>query len=56
MEMDEAGTMAQLRARPHEVLTPLVDRRGGRVFKLLGDSAFIESGSVVTAVECAVEI
>jgi TolB-like protein len=56
MEQDEAGTMTQLRARRHDVLMPSVARHGGRVFKLMGDGVFIEFGSVVNAVECAVEI
>ncbi|MEA2781389.1 MAG: adenylate cyclase, partial [Rhodospirillaceae bacterium] len=56
MEQDEAGTMAQLRARRHDVLMPSVAQHGGRVFKLMGDGAFIEFASVVSAVECAVEI
>ena len=48
--------MAQLRVRRHDVLMPSVTRHGGRVFKLMGDGVFIEFGSVVNAVECAVEI
>jgi adenylate cyclase len=56
MEQDEAGTMVQLRSRRHDVLMPSVTRHGGRVFKLMGDGAFIEFGSVVNAVECAVDI
>src|SRR5947208_2663171 len=56
MEQDDAGTMAQLRARRHDVLMPLVSQHGGRVFKLMGDGAFIEFSSVVNAVECAVDI
>jgi adenylate cyclase len=56
MEQDEAGTMAQLRARRHDVLMPSVTQHGGRVFKLMGDGVFIEFGSVVNAVECAVAI
>ncbi len=56
MELDEAGTMALLRARRHDVLMPSVTSHGGRVFKLMGDGVFIEFGSVVNAVECAVEI
>ncbi len=56
MEQDEAGTMAQLRARRHDVLMPSVTQHGGRVFKLMGDGVFIEFGSVVNAVECAVDI
>jgi TolB-like protein/class 3 adenylate cyclase len=56
MEQDEAGTMALLRARRHDVLMPSVTQHGGRVFKLMGDGVFIEFGSVVNAVECAVDI
>ena len=56
MEQDEAGTMALLRARRHNVLMPLVTRHGGRVFKLMGDGVFIEFTSVVNAVECAVDL
>jgi adenylate cyclase len=56
MEQDEAGTMALLRARRHDVLKPAVAHHGGRVFKLMGDGAFIEFASVVNAVECAVDI
>src|SRR5713226_57554 len=56
MEQDEAGTMALLRARRHDVLTPSVTQHGGRVFKLMGDGVFIEFSSVVNAVECAVDI
>jgi adenylate cyclase len=56
MEQDEAGTMAQLRVRRHDVLMPSVTQHGGRVFKLMGDGVFIEFSSVVNAVECAVDI
>jgi adenylate cyclase len=56
MERDEAGTMALLRARRHDVLTPLVAQHGGRIFKVMGDGVLIEYGSVVNAVECAIEL
>src|SRR5262249_58385774 len=56
MEQDEADTMTRLRARRHEVLTPLVAQYGGRLFKLMGDGVLIEFSSVVHAVECAVEV
>ena len=48
--------MAQLRARRYEILTPSFASNGERVFKLMGDGVFIEFGSVVNAVECAVHI
>jgi adenylate cyclase len=56
MEQDEAGTMALLRARRHDVLMPLVARQGGRVFKVMGDGVLIEFTSVVNAVECAIDL
>jgi adenylate cyclase len=56
MEQDEAGTMALLRARRHDVLMPAVAQHGGRVFKVMGDGVLIEFTSVVNAVECAIEL
>ncbi|QEX17665.1 adenylate cyclase [Hypericibacter terrae] len=56
MELDEAGTMAQLRARRHDVVMPAVARQGGRIFKVMGDGVLIEFTSVVNAVECAIEL
>ncbi len=56
MEKDEAGTMALLRARRHDVLMPLVAQHGGRVFKVMGDGVLIEYTSVVNAVECAIDL
>lgn len=56
MEQDEAGTLALLRARRRNVLMPLLTQHGGRIFKLMGDGAFIEFTSVVNAVECAVDL
>src|SRR5215470_5792539 len=56
MEQDEAGTMALLRARRHDVLMPLVARHGGRIFKVMGDGVLIEFTSVVNAVECAIDL
>jgi len=53
MAADEAGTFAALKARRKEVLEPLVAKHRGRIFKLMGDSAFVEFGSAVAAVECA---
>ena len=56
MEQDEAGTMALLRARRHDVLMPMVAQHGGRVFKVMGDGVLIEFTSVVNAVECAIDL
>src|SRR5262245_60190092 len=56
MEEDEAGTLAVLKARRREVLTPLVAQHHGRLVKVMGDGVLIEFGSAVDAVECAVEM
>ncbi|WP_394889393.1 adenylate/guanylate cyclase domain-containing protein [Mesorhizobium sp. AaZ16] len=56
MERDETATHMQLTARWREVLDPLVERHQGRVFKRMGDGVFIEFGSAVNAVECAVAL
>jgi adenylate cyclase len=56
MERDEAGTLEQLKANRATIFDPCVAAHGGRVFKLLGDGALVEFGSVVSAVECAREI
>ena len=56
MERDEAGTLARLKANRATVFDPRVAAHGGRVFKLMGDGALVEFGSVVAAVNCAREI
>ena len=56
MEHDEAGTLAALKARRHDVLAPLVAQHNGRVVKVMGDGVLVEFGSAVDAVQCAVEL
>jgi class 3 adenylate cyclase len=56
MEREKAVTLATLKARRKEVLEPLVARRQGRIFKVTGDGVFVEFGSAVNAVQCAVEL
>ena len=56
MGEDESGTLAALKQRRREVLTPLVNQHGGRIFKLMGDGVLVEFPSVVNAVQCAVEM
>lgn len=56
MGEDEAGTMVLLKARRKDVLEPLVAKHRGRIFKLMGDGVFVEFGSAVAAVECAIEV
>ena len=56
MERDEAATFARLKQLRHELVEPILQRRGGRFVDLKGDGAIVEFGSVVDAVEAAVEI
>lgn len=56
MGVDEAGTLAALRALLKEVVEPTLKRHRGRVVKLMGDGLLAEFASVVDAVAAAVEI
>src|SRR5437870_7438550 len=56
MGEDETGTLAALMRRRREVMEPQVARHGGRIFKLMGDGVLVEFQSVVSAVQCAVDI
>ena len=56
MEIDEAGTLAQLKALRRELLDPGLQEHNGRVFKTAGDSILSEFSSAVDAVEHAVEV
>ena len=56
MEADEAETLAALKMRRKEVLSPLVARHQGRVFKIAGDGVLVEFASAVNAVQCAVDL
>jgi adenylate cyclase len=56
MGADEPGTFARIRAHRKELFEPEIARHHGRIFKLMGDGLLSEFGSVVDAVNCAVEI
>jgi TolB-like protein/class 3 adenylate cyclase/Flp pilus assembly protein TadD len=56
MERDEAGTFERLKVRRRELFEPEIEKRRGRIFKLMGDGLLAEFGSVVDAVECAVSL
>ena len=56
MGVDEAGTLARLKAMWRELLDPTIAAHSGRVVKLMGDGALGEFGSAVDAVACAIEI
>jgi adenylate cyclase len=55
MEADEAGTLATLH-RCRTAIAGLVERHDGRIVNTWGDAVIAEFGSVVEAVQCAVEI
>ena len=56
MERDEAGTFARLKRLRQERDRAAPGRHRGRFVDLKGDGAIVEFGSVVDAVEAAVEI
>ena len=56
MERDEAGTLSRLKENRAAVFDPAVAKHGGRQFKLMGDGALVEFGSVVAAISCALAI
>ena len=56
MGIDEAGTLARLKAMRRDLFNPLIAAHSGRTFKLMGDGALIEFGSAVDAVTCAIEV
>ena len=56
MEQDEARTFERLKAHRIELVEPEIKEHRGCVFKLMGDGILAEFGSVVDAVECAVDI
>jgi class 3 adenylate cyclase/tetratricopeptide (TPR) repeat protein len=56
MGLDEAGTLARLRAHRRELIDPKITEHRGRVVKTTGDGILIEFPSVVEAVACAVAV
>ncbi len=56
MELDEAGTLAALKAHREDLIDPEIAEHHGRLIKLMGDGALVEFASVVDAVVCAVAI
>jgi adenylate cyclase len=56
MGIDEAGTLARLKAMRRDLFDPLTAAHSGRIFKLMGDGALVEFASAVDAVTCAIEI
>jgi adenylate cyclase len=56
MGVDEAGTLARLRALRRDLIDPAIAAHSGRIVKLMGDGALVEFASAVDAVTCAIEI
>ena len=56
MEADETGTRARFNDQLDEVVRPTIDEHRGRLVKTMGDGFLVEFGSVVDAVQCAVDI
>ena len=56
MSEDEAATLTQLKAHRAELFDPKVAQYNGRIIKLIGDGSLVEFGSVIDAVNCAVDI
>jgi adenylate cyclase len=56
MAADESGTLAQLKSHRKEVIEPKTAEYRGRLVKLMGDGTLMEFGSVVDAVNFAVDV
>lgn len=56
MELDEAGTLAALKANLRALIEPEIAAHHGRMVKLMGDGALVEFASVVDAVDCAATV
>jgi adenylate cyclase len=53
MGLNEARTLAALKAHRRELIDGEIASRGGRIINLAGDGMLVEFASVVAAVECA---
>ncbi|MCV9966737.1 adenylate/guanylate cyclase domain-containing protein [Pararhizobium sp. BT-229] len=56
MEMDETGTLAELKMRRVAILQPTLHSHGGRVVKVMGDGMLVEFSSAVNAVAGTIEL
>lgn len=55
MGVDEADTLARMKAHRVELWTPVIEKYDGRVGGTAGDSLLVEYASAVSAVESAIE-
>ena len=56
MGLDEAGTLAQLKSIRRQIVDPVIENYGGRIFNTAGDSMLMEFPSAVDAVRCSVHV
>lgn len=56
MNIDEEGTLRQLKGHRKELVDPKITEHRGRIVKTTGDGMLVEFASVVDAVRCAVDI
>ena len=56
MGANEVGTLTALREHRAELIDPTIAAHQGRIVKLTGDGMLVEFPSVVSAVECAVDV
>lgn len=56
VRVDEARTLATLKAHREQIIQPKILQHRGRIVKLIGDGLLAEFPSAVEAVQCAVEI
>jgi len=54
MGEDEFGTVSAVSRLRDDLIAPLVNRHGGRIFKLMGDGVLIEFASATDATLCAI--
>jgi class 3 adenylate cyclase/pimeloyl-ACP methyl ester carboxylesterase len=56
IELDDIGTLEQLRALRSDLIDPEIERHGGQVIQTAGDSLLIVFDSITEAVQCAVDV
>jgi class 3 adenylate cyclase len=56
IELDDIGTLEQLRALRNDLIDPEIERHGGRIIQTAGDSLLIVFDSITEAVQCAVDV
>ena len=56
MAVDEAGTIERQKTHRTALIDPKIAQYGGRIVKTTGDGILVEFGSVVDAVQCALDV